>query len=160
MKAGWRVWLWLWLWASIGLVAGGPALAAVDANTASRDQLERIAGIGPALAQRIVAERRQGAFRDLDDLAARVRGIGEASLRRLVRGGLVVGDDRARDGGARDDRARDDRARHRRDVALDRDRNSATPPAADRRNVDGRAADGARPRIDVHVGLRGDARPR
>jgi hypothetical protein len=147
MKAGWWVWLWIGWWA-------GPAWAAVDANTASRDQLERVAGIGPALAQRIVAERRQGAFRDLDDLAARVRGIGEASLRRLVRGGLVVGDDRARD-----DRARDDRARHR-DVASDRGRTSATPPAADRRNVDGRAADGARPRIDVHVGLRGDARPR
>jgi competence protein ComEA len=156
MKAGWwGGWLWLWLW----LVTGGPAWAAVDANTASRDQLERVAGIGPALAQRIVAERRHGAFRDLDDLATRVRGVGDASLRRLARGGLVVGDAR---GHERDrDRHRDRDASSARRAADDRGARSAPDRDGHRPGIDGRPADGTRPRsVDVHVGLRGDARPR
>jgi competence protein ComEA len=133
MMAKW--WLWPWL-ASFWLAAGGPALAAVDANAASREELARVSGIGPSLAQRIVAERRNGAFRDLDDLATRVRGIGQASLQRLVRGGLVVGDGRA--------------SRAEPASRQTRPRDSATPIKDGRRND----------AVDVHVGLRGDARPR
>ncbi|HET6764893.1 MAG TPA: helix-hairpin-helix domain-containing protein [Longimicrobiaceae bacterium] len=58
---------------------GGP----VDVNAAGPEALDRLPGIGPALAARIVAWRSQnGAFRSVDDLA-RVPGIGPAKLERL-----------------------------------------------------------------------------
>ncbi len=65
--------------------------AAVDVNTASAVELETVTGIGPAISDRIVQERRQGLFRDPSDLARRVKGIGERKLRRMVESGLVVG---------------------------------------------------------------------
>ncbi len=74
------------------LGAGLPASApAVDANTASRAELESVRGIGPAIAARIVAERERGPFVDLEDLRDRVRGVGAATLRRMVESGLEVG---------------------------------------------------------------------
>ena len=77
------------------LVALVPALAAassVDANTADASALVGVSGIGPAIAGRILAARREaGPFRDLDDLRERVRGIGEANLRRMAAAGLSVG---------------------------------------------------------------------
>lgn len=64
---------------------------AVDANTASADELQTIRGIGPAMAARIVQARQREPFRDLDDLRSRVRGIGEKNLRRMHDAGLDVG---------------------------------------------------------------------
>jgi len=69
----------------------GIACAAVDANTASRSELESISGIGPATSARIVEERRRQPFRDAQDLMRRVKGIGEAKIRKMVAGGLTVG---------------------------------------------------------------------
>lgn len=63
---------------------------AVDANTASSEELQTIRGIGPAMAARILDERRKGAFRDADDLRDRVRGIGEKNLGRMRAAGLEV----------------------------------------------------------------------
>jgi competence protein ComEA len=61
--------------------------APLDLNTATETQLEALPGIGPSLAQAIVAEReREGGFHSVDDLR-RVRGIGDvrfAQLRPLV----------------------------------------------------------------------------
>ena len=54
----------------------------VDVNTATRDQLEALPGIGPTLALRIVAGRSLRPYRRVDDLR-RVRGIGERTLARL-----------------------------------------------------------------------------
>ncbi|RPH66706.1 MAG: helix-hairpin-helix domain-containing protein [Burkholderiales bacterium] len=70
------------------LVGGASAL---DANTATRAELETIRGVGPALSARIVEARRTQPFADLDDLKARVRGVGDANLRRMREDGLVVG---------------------------------------------------------------------
>jgi competence protein ComEA len=67
------------------------ALAAVNVNTASFDDLQTISGIGPATAQRIVDERRKGPFKSLDDLQARVKGIGESRVRKMAAAGLTVG---------------------------------------------------------------------
>lgn len=67
------------------------AFAAVNANTASVDELQSVAGIGPTIAQRIVDERRNGPFKGLDDLQARVKGVGEASIRKMAAAGLTVG---------------------------------------------------------------------
>lgn len=64
-----------------------PAPAKVNINSATAAELEALPGIGPALAQRIVADRTsRGPFRSVNDLD-RVRGIGPKiveSLRELV----------------------------------------------------------------------------
>jgi len=75
---------------ALALAGAAPAAAGVDANTATQVELEAIAGIGPALAARIVEERRKSPFRNLEELEQRVRGVGPASLRRMQQGGLVV----------------------------------------------------------------------
>ena len=68
-----------------------PVWAAVNVNTATPDELRTVRGIGPAIAQRIIEERGKGPFKSLDDLQARVRGIGEATARKFAAGGLTVG---------------------------------------------------------------------
>jgi competence protein ComEA len=67
------------------------AWAAVNANTASVDELQTVTGIGPTIAQRIVDERKKGPFKDLADLEQRVKGVGESSIRKMAAGGLTVG---------------------------------------------------------------------
>jgi len=65
--------------------SGKGPLPSVDVNAASAAELERVRGIGPALASRIAAARSTGGpFRDTDDLRRRVRGVGEANLRRML----------------------------------------------------------------------------
>lgn len=56
--------------------------ARVRINSASASELQALPGIGPALAQRIVAERSRGRFTSVEDLQ-RVPGIGKAKLARL-----------------------------------------------------------------------------
>lgn len=53
--------------------------ARISINEASVAELERLSGVGPTIAQRIVAQR---PFQRIDDLE-RVRGIGPATLRAL-----------------------------------------------------------------------------
>ena len=55
----------------------------VNINTASADDLEKLPGIGPALAERIISHRQaNGPFASLDDLTD-VPGIGKAKLEAL-----------------------------------------------------------------------------
>lgn len=75
---------------ALGLGCAGASLA-LDANTATPDELQTIRGIGPALSARIVEARRARPFTDLDDLKDRVRGIGDANLGRMREAGLRVG---------------------------------------------------------------------
>ena len=57
-----------------------PAAEFVNINTADKAQLEELEGIGPALAERIIAYREsKGAFTCAEDLL-RVPGIGEKTL--------------------------------------------------------------------------------
>jgi competence protein ComEA len=72
------------------LLSISSAFAAVNANTASVDELQLVGGIGPTIAQRIVDERRNGPYRSLDDIQARVKGIGETSIRKMGAAGLTV----------------------------------------------------------------------
>lgn len=61
---------------------GRPGPTPVDLNRAGPEELERLPGIGPALAARIVEERGKRMFMSLDDLL-RVRGVGPATVERL-----------------------------------------------------------------------------
>ncbi|EKP94946.1 ComEA family DNA-binding protein [Thermaerobacter subterraneus] len=76
--------------AAAGTATGGGAGAAggpqgrIDINRATAAELEALPGIGPALAQRIVADREvNGPFRRPQDLT-RVPGIGEKTLAQLL----------------------------------------------------------------------------
>ncbi|MDQ1177993.1 helix-hairpin-helix domain-containing protein [Microbacterium sp. SORGH_AS_0421] len=68
--------------------AGGDSSGPLDLNTATRDQLDELPRVGPAMADRILAWREaNGRFTSVDDLLS-VPGIGEkmlAGLRDLVR---------------------------------------------------------------------------
>jgi comEA protein len=67
-------------------LAAAPVFAAqgqVNVNTATASELERLPGVGPALAARIVEHReKNGAFKQAEDLML-VKGIGEKSFERL-----------------------------------------------------------------------------
>jgi competence protein ComEA len=61
------------------------AYAAVDANQASRADLETVKGIGPGLSAKIVEARKSGSFKNWDDLVERVGGIGAGNAARACR---------------------------------------------------------------------------
>jgi competence protein ComEA len=61
----------------------GEPMHTVNVNTATAADLERLPGVGPVLARRIVEQREaKGLFRQLDDLL-QVKGIGPRLLARL-----------------------------------------------------------------------------
>lgn len=76
--------------AALALLALGARAAPADANTATQAELEQITGIGPAVAARILDERRKRPFDDWRDLMGRVGGIGEGSAAKLSAAGLTV----------------------------------------------------------------------
>jgi competence protein ComEA len=65
--------------------------AAVEVNSADQATLESVKGIGPVHAKAIIDERtKNGPFKDADDLAARVKGIGTKSVTNLEAAGLTI----------------------------------------------------------------------
>ena len=76
----------------IGLLAaiGLACQAAVDVNQATRAELEAVAGLGPAISERILDQRRKGAFKDWQDLIRRVKGVGESNAAKFSAEGLTV----------------------------------------------------------------------
>jgi len=83
------------------LVLAPSIAAALEVNTATRAELERIQGLGVATTERILQARSERPFADWNDLAARVAGIGGKRAEQLSRQGLTVNgrplpDDRGR----------------------------------------------------------------
>lgn len=72
----------------------GTALAQVNINTATKDQLDGLKGIGPVKAQAIIDYRtKNGPFKTVDDLE-KVNGVGPATMKDL-RANITVGDGKA-----------------------------------------------------------------
>ena len=55
----------------------------IDVNRASADELRRLPGVGPSLAEALIEERQRAPFREPADLE-RVGGVGEVTARRLA----------------------------------------------------------------------------
>ncbi|MBA3596024.1 MAG: helix-hairpin-helix domain-containing protein [Methylibium sp.] len=68
------------------------AFAAVDVNKADMAALDSVKGIGPALATKLLDERKKGNFKDWNDLIDRVSGVGSGNAARFSAAGLTVND--------------------------------------------------------------------
>ncbi|MDR6490960.1 competence protein ComEA [Paraburkholderia terricola] len=81
----------LMLCVALALSLSAGFAAAVEVNSADQAALESVKGIGPAHAKAIIEERsKNGPFKDADDLAARVKGIGSKSVVKLEAAGLTI----------------------------------------------------------------------
>jgi competence protein ComEA len=81
----------LMLCVALALSLSAGFAAAVEVNSADQAALESVKGIGPAHAKAIIDERaKNGPFKDADDLAARVKGIGTKSVTNLEAAGLTI----------------------------------------------------------------------
>ncbi len=75
---------------SIAALLASAAIAAVDINTASENDLHSIKGIGPSTASKMMTARKQSPFKDWSDLIRRLSGIGEKRAAKLSAEGLTV----------------------------------------------------------------------
>jgi len=81
----------LMLFAALVLSLSAGFAAAVEVNSADQAALESVKGIGPVHAKAIIDERtKNGPFKDADDLANRVKGIGQKSVKNLEAAGLTI----------------------------------------------------------------------
>lgn len=82
--------LMLFVALSLSLAAG--LAAAIEVNTADQAALESVKGLGPVKSKAIIDERtKNGPFKDADDLANRVKGLGTKSVGHLEENGLTIG---------------------------------------------------------------------
>lgn len=72
------------------LLFAGTVSAAVDVNKASAAELDGIKGIGPAMSEKIINERKNSEFKDWNDFIGRVGGVGEKTAAKFSAEGLTV----------------------------------------------------------------------
>lgn len=77
---------------AVAMMAGMATSAhAMDVNTATAGELQRLRGVGPRMASFIVQERdRAGHYESLQDLSERVKGLGVKRVQSLEAAGLRV----------------------------------------------------------------------
>lgn len=81
----------LMLCVALALSLSAGFAAAVEVNSADQAALESVKGIGPVHAKAIIDERtKNGPFKNADDLATRVKGIGTKSVTNLEAAGLTI----------------------------------------------------------------------
>jgi competence protein ComEA len=78
------------LLAALFALVAATAFAAVDVNKATQAELDGIKGIGPAIAGKILDERKKGNFKDWSDFVTRVQGVGEGNAAKFSAEGLTV----------------------------------------------------------------------
>ncbi len=66
------------------------SFAAVDANQANQAELEAVKSIGPAIAGRMLDERKKAPFKDWSDMIDRVKGVGEGNAAKFSAQGLTI----------------------------------------------------------------------
>ena len=82
------------------------AIAQVEVNSADQTALESVRGLGPSKAKAILEERKKnGPFKDANDLHTRVKGIGEKTVERMMQNGLTINNKASASAGAKADRA-------------------------------------------------------
>ena len=62
----------------------------VDANHATAGELQTLRGVGPAMAERIIAARTERPFDSFEDFSRRVRGAGQKRLQQWRAAGLIL----------------------------------------------------------------------
>src|SRR5215475_3561751 len=73
------------------LAFAGLALAGINVNTATKEELDALPGIGPVKAQAIIDYRtKNGPFKSVDDLK-KVNGIGDATLEKIRKDVTLTG---------------------------------------------------------------------
>jgi competence protein ComEA len=77
--------------AAVAALFAAAAFAAVDVNKATQAELESVKGVGPAIAGKILDERKKGTFKDWADFIARVDGVGETNAAKFSAEGMTVG---------------------------------------------------------------------
>ena len=78
------------LLAALFALIAATAFAAVDVNKATQAELDSIKGIGPAIATKILDERKKGNYKDWPDLVSRVSGVGDGNAAKFSAEGLTV----------------------------------------------------------------------
>ncbi len=78
------------LLAALFALIAATAFAAVDVNKATQAELESIKGVGPAIAGKILDERKKSPFKDWADMVDRVKGVGDGNAAKFSTEGLTV----------------------------------------------------------------------
>ena len=87
------------------------AIAQVEVNSADQTALESVRGLGPSKAKAILEERKKnGPFKDANDLHTRVKGIGEKTVERMMQNGLTINNKASTSAETKADRAVKERA--------------------------------------------------
>ena len=78
------------LLAALFALIAAAAFAAVDVNKATQAELEGVKGIGPAIAGKMLDERKKSPFKDWADMVDRVKGVGDGNAAKFSTEGLTV----------------------------------------------------------------------